>query len=67
MPENIIDLNAHRKKATAATEVDLQELMERTSLIEDTLEQLDELGVSTRDELVQLLHELEALVPETLD
>lgn len=61
MSENIIDLDSRRKKQNP------QELMEQMSLIEDMIEQMDELGVSTREELVELLEALESTAPETLD
>lgn len=61
MPENIIDLNSRRKKPNP------QELMEQMSVIEDMIEQMDELGVSTREELVELLEALESTAPETLE
>lgn len=65
MPENIIDLNSRRKKADTAG--DPQALLEQMSLIEDIIEQMDELGVSTREELEELLEALESSAPETLD
>lgn len=64
MPENIIDLDAHRRKLSGA---DPQELLEQMSVIEDTIEQMDELGVTTREELVELLEALESSAPETLE
>lgn len=64
MPENIIDLDAHRKKPADS---DPQRLLEQMSLIEDTIEQMDELGVTTREELVELLEALESTAPETVD
>ena len=65
MPENIINLDAHRKKGQ--TQQDTSELMEQMSLIEDMLEQMDELGVTTREELAELLEALESSAPETLE
>lgn len=65
MPENIIDLNSRRKKPE--TQRDPQELLEQMSMIEDALELMDELGVSTREELEDLLEALESSAPETLD
>lgn len=65
MPENIIDLNSRRKPTE--TQANPQELMEQMSLIEDTIEQMDELGVTTREELVELLEALESSAPETLE
>ena len=65
MPENIIDLNSRRKKSDAKN--DPQELLEQMSMIEDMIEQMDELGVTTREELEDLLEALETSAPETLD
>lgn len=65
MPENIIDLNSRRKKADG--QIDPHELMEQMSLIEDMIEQMEELGVTTREELEELLEALETSAPETLD
>ena len=65
MPENIIDLNSRRKPANL--QADPHELMEQMSLIEDVIELMDELGVTTRDELEELLEALETSAPETLD
>lgn len=66
MPENIINLDDHRPRKSAS-KLDAQEYLERMSVIEDVLEQLDELGVSTRDELVAMLEELEANAPDTVE
>lgn len=65
MPENIIDLDSHRNKGTP--QADPHELLEQMSLIEDMIEQMDELGVSTREELAELLEALESSAPETLE
>lgn len=65
MPENIIDLNSRRKKDQS--QIDPQALLEQMSVIEDIIEQMDELGVSTRDELAELLEALETSAHETLD
>lgn len=66
MPENIINLDAHRKKGQSQQE-DTTVLLEQMSLIEDLLEQMDELGVTTREELAELLEALESSAPETLE
>ena len=66
MPENIINLDAHRKKGQNQQE-DTTVLLEQMSLIEDLLEQMDELGVTTREELAELLEALESSAPETLE
>lgn len=65
MPENIIDLNSRRKRTNV--QADPHELMEQMSLIEDMIEQMDELGVTTREELVELLEAMESSAPESLD
>ena len=63
MPKKIIQLDAHRQgKEAAATDVVAH--YERMALAEDTLEALDDLGVSTREELVALLEKLEATAPD---
>lgn len=65
MPENIIDLNSRRKKADS--NIDPHALLEQMSVIEDIIEQMDELGVTTREELAELLEALESSAHETLD
>jgi len=65
MPENIINLDAHRNREQEPSNP--AELLERMSMIEDIIEQMDELGVTTREELVELLDTLEASAPETLE
>lgn len=64
MPENIINLDDRRRKPEQQNP---QELLEQMSVIEDMIEQMDELGVSTREELADLLEALESSAPETLD
>lgn len=66
MPENIIKLDDHRGKKSAP-KLEAQAYLERMSMIEDVLEQLDELGVSNREELVAMLEELEANAPDTVE
>ena len=65
MPENIINLDAHRNKDQGTP--DPAKLLEQMSLIEDLIEQMDELGVTSRAELVELLDALESSTPETLE
>lgn len=65
MPENIINLDAHRNKDQGTTNP--AEVLEQMSLIEDLIEQMDELGVTSRAELVELLDALESSTPETLE
>ncbi len=64
MPDNIIDLDRHRKAKPDKDEFDL---IERMSMIEDALELLDELGVSSRDELTRMLEELESSMTDAPD
>lgn len=64
MPENIINLNERRRKSE---QQDPQVLLEQMSVIEDIIEQMDELGVTTREELAELLEALESSTPENLD
>lgn len=64
MPENIINLDDRRRKSE---QQDPQVLFEQMSIIEDIIEQMDELGVTTREELAELLEALESSAPETLD
>ena len=64
MPENIINLHDRRRKAE---QQDPQVLLEQMSVIEDIIEQMDELGVTTREELAELLEALESSTPETPD
>lgn len=65
MSKNIINLDDHRKKPMS--KMDAQAYMEQMSAIEDTIEQMDELGVTTRDELVAMLEEMEASAPDTVE
>lgn len=67
MPENIINLDAHRNRDKDPGQPDPTEMLEQMSTIEDMIEQMDELGVSTRDELVELLEALESSAHETLE
>lgn len=64
MPENIINLDERRRKAE---QQDPQVLLEQMSVIEDIIEQMDELGVTTREELAELLEALESSTPENPD
>ena len=64
MRENIINLNERRRKSE---QQDPQVLLEQMSVIEDIIEQMDELGVTTREELADLLEALESSTPETPD
>ena len=41
---------------------DLEEALNRLDLAQETLEGLDELGVTTRDQLVELMNALEAAI-----
>lgn len=64
MPNNIIDFDAHRRKQAEASP---QELLEQMSVLEELIEIMDELGVTTRAELVEMLEALDTMTPETLD
>lgn len=55
--DNIIDFGARRR--TRRTPEELQELMGRMDELEEILEAMDELGVRTREEIVDLLEQLE--------
>jgi hypothetical protein len=58
MSDNIIDLDSARRKNRRSDE-ELQDLLGRMDELEEMLEQMDEFGVSTRGELVDLLETLE--------
>ncbi|HLU37506.1 MAG TPA: hypothetical protein VKZ61_17210 [Thermomicrobiales bacterium] len=58
MPDNIIDLNAARRR-NRRDPADLQDLLGRMDELEEVLETMDEVGVTTRQELVDLLEQLE--------
>lgn len=55
----IIDFDNARKRARAP-ESDLYGLLTRIDELEDALETMDELGLTTRDELAALIARLEA-------
>ena len=59
MPDNdkIIDFDAHRRNKRSPEE--LQQLLGRMDELEETLESMDEFGVTSRAELVDLLEQLE--------
>lgn len=57
MSDNVINFDAHRRNKRSSAE--LQELLGRMDEIEELLETMDELGVTTRAELVDLLEQLE--------
>jgi hypothetical protein len=58
MTDNIIDLNAARRR-NRRDPADLQDLLGRMDELEEVLETMDEVGVTTRQELVDLLEQLE--------
>lgn len=62
MSEKIIDLDSRRNKRA---QQDAASIYEQMAMIEDALEVMDELEVSTRDELVNLLELLEQSAPES--
>lgn len=59
MPDNIIPFTSARKK-TAAPSVEIHALLSRIDELEEILEALDELGVTNRAELVELISRLES-------
>lgn len=59
MPDNIIPFTSVRKK-TAAPSVEIHALLSRIDELEEILEALDELGVTNRAELVELISRLES-------
>lgn len=62
MSEKIINLDSRRNKRA---QEDAASIYEQMAMIEDALEVMDELEVSTRDELVNLLELLEQSAPES--
>ena len=58
MPSKIIDFDDARKRPRGG-EADLYGLLTRLDELEDALETLDEVGVTTRDELAALIERLE--------
>ena len=59
MPDNIVPFrSAPRKNASASAE--MYDLLAKIDELEDLLETLDELGISNRAELVDLISRLEA-------
>lgn len=59
MPDNIIPFTGVSKK-TAAPSVEIHALLSRIDELEEILEALDELGVTNRAELVELISRLES-------
>jgi hypothetical protein len=59
MPSKIIDFDDARKRPRGG-ETDLYGLLTRLDELEDALETLDEVGVTTREELASLIERLEA-------
>ena len=57
--DNIVPLNRARQQAPGA-EPDLFGLLTRLDELEEALETLDELGLTTRDQLANLIERLEA-------
>lgn len=58
MSDNIINLDAARRR-NRRDPAELQELLGRMDELEEILETMDEVGVRTRQELVELLERLE--------
>lgn len=59
MPNKIINLDDARRRGTG-NEPDLFALLTRIDELEDALETLDDLGITTRDDLERLIGRLEA-------
>ncbi len=59
MPDNIIPFRSARKKPISLS-AEMHELLSRIDELEELLEALDELGVSSRTELVDLISRLES-------
>lgn len=59
MPDNIIPFSSARKK-TGSPSAEMHDLLSRIDELEELLEALDELGVSSRAELVDLISRLES-------
>ena len=61
-PDNVVPFERVKKptQPTAAPEGDLFKLLSRIDELEETLETLDEAGVTTRAELEELIGRLEA-------
>lgn len=64
MSEKIINLDARRNERA---QEDAASIYEQMAMIEDALEVMNELDVSTRDELMDLLDHLEQSMPESPD
>lgn len=58
MSDNIINLDAARRR-NRRDPAEMQELLGRMDELEEMLETMDEIGVTTRQELVELLERLE--------
>ena len=58
MPNKIINLDDARRRSTG-NEPDLFALLTRIDELEDALETLDDLGITTRDDLERLIGRLE--------
>lgn len=58
MSDNIINLDAARRR-NRRDPAEMQELLGRMDELEEMLETMDEIGVTTRQELVELLEQLE--------
>jgi len=59
MPRKIINIDDARKRGQEEPR-DLYALLTRIDELEDALETLDDLGITTRDELEKLIGQLEA-------
>ncbi|MDQ3541126.1 MAG: hypothetical protein M3440_10590 [Chloroflexota bacterium] len=59
MPDNITSIDAARRKSKASTN-EMYDLLARLDELEELLEAMDERGITTREELVVLIADLEA-------
>lgn len=59
MPDNITSIDAARRKSKTSTD-EMYRLLARLDELEELLEAMDERGITTREELVVLIADLEA-------
>lgn len=59
MPDNITSIDTARRKSKASTD-EMYDRLSRLDELEELLEAMDERGITTREELVVLIADLEA-------
>lgn len=59
MPDNVIPFSSARKR-TVSSSTEMYDLLSKIDELEELLEALDELGISSRAELVDLISHLES-------